>query len=439
MKKTKSSILSYLLFLLVLFLGAFMFGMFMNSDGSGSGEFDYYRGPVMPMSSLGGSEGVDAARKVDFDFSPFQTPNAYDPVVRGAARITDTYVLTNTTSEAKTLELVYGFFGSFANHPDEIPAITVNGTVVQPEFRPSMDPEEKLLYSGSYEKYSRILEENDYFSNAMEPNAALDVPVTAYHFTDMAYNGTEFVHSPKLTMRCSLDENTIVWSVGLTGSETEKDGRELLMFSVNDGEAWLFTMGGTIRDPEFGGNKSFNVEKDSAIDGVTFQLETYETTLMEALRIGAKKYAEEDDEAVGMTPELLASSAARRIRAMGYLEAFGIGGFSHIFYEEVHENRMIYLVFPVELAPGQTVTVEASYIQEPSYDISGPKPYREGYDMATRLGSDLDFVDLGASVSNTDPIEITDQNFGFDLEKGVTEVTLDPEVERYYMVVRGKD
>ena len=38
-----------------------------------------------------------------------------------------------------------------------------------------------------------------------------------------------------------------------------------------------------------------------------------------------------------------------------------------------------------------------------------------------------------------DGIEIVRQNFGFDLEKGVTEVTLDLETEHYYLEIQAKD
>ena len=58
--------------------------------------------------------------------------------------------------------------------------------------------------------------------------------------------------------------------------------------------------------------------------------------------------------------------------------------------------------------------------------------------MATRLASDLTFNGLSASLSHTDFIELGEQNFGFNLDKGVTEVNLDPNVERYYLEVKIK-
>ena len=56
----------------------------------------------------------------------------------------------------------------------------------------------------------------------------------------------------------------------------------------------------------------------------------------------------------------------------------------------------------------------------------------------TRLGSNLDFTVQKAALTNTDNIEITKQNFGFDLETGITEVLLDPNQAHYYLEIRPK-
>ena len=429
----KSSLFSYLLFLILLILGAFLFGIFMNSEGSGSGEFAYYRGPVLPMTSLNGAEGIEVNRNVNFDFSPYQDTKAYSLNCMGAARITDTYILTNATDETKMLDLAYGFQGSFNDQPEEFPVITVDGGVIQPELCPSIDPEEKLFYSGNFEKYSKLFEKKDFLGIAMEQFEALDIPVTAYHFMDLAYNGTVSALDPMLTLRCTWDENTTVFTMGLSKAETEKDGRQLMMFAVRDKEAWLFTLGGTLIAPEFGGNKSWIIEKDSAIEGVTYQLETYETTLMDAILECADQ--NQDWGSGVMTPEILAKCTANRIQKMDTASASGLISFNTLFYDAVYESRLMYQVFQVKLCPGESVTLEAAYIQEPSWDSSGPKDYREGYDLATKLGSDLNFTALSSSLTNTDRIRLGAQNFGFDLEKGITNVSLDLQTDRYYMEI----
>lgn len=83
--------------------------------------------------------------------------------------------------------------------------------------------------------------------------------------------------------------------------------------------------------------------------------------------------------------------------------------------------------------------VTASFEKEPSFDFgcSGSENVGlQGYDFVTRLGSSLEFTQQTAALTNTETIEITGQNFGFDLENGVTEVRLDPEQEHYYLEIR---
>lgn len=446
-QKPKKRISSTGIILIVMLIGMrLIFRMLINPFGAGSGEFNGYRGPVLPMTSLNGAEGVDVQRNVDFDFSPYQNPKDYSNLGKGAAGITDTYVLTNTTGENQTIELVYGFQGQFIDHPEEFPTMTVDGMEIQPTLYPSVDTEELVWNANNFERYSLVLNENDFLEIAIEKSEELDIPVTAYHFTELSYDGDEVAGFPMLTLRFTLDENTTIGTMFADEFGTEEDERQRIMFRVDRDEAWVFTIGGTLVDPEFGGNKDYNISETSAIDGVNFKLETYETTLTDAIQQFAQDYdfwsIEGQDtypNAGGLTPELLVDGAVKRIHAMGYLEpSEQVRMIDSLFYEVITEPRMMYLIFPVELEASQSVTVEASYIQEPSLDISGPKHYREGYELATKLGSDLHFTELSSSLSNTDPIELGEQNFGFDLERDITEVILDLQIERYYLEVKIK-
>ena len=83
--------------------------------------------------------------------------------------------------------------------------------------------------------------------------------------------------------------------------------------------------------------------------------------------------------------------------------------------------------------------MSASLWKAPSYDFgcSGSENVGlQGYDLATALGSALTFTGQTAALANTENIEIVRQNLGFDLENGVTEVTLDPAEPHYYLEIR---
>ena len=442
----RSIIIGVIIFALICGIWAIL-QMLINPFGSGSGEFQSYRGPVLPMTCINGADGMDVTRNVDFDFYPYQDGKDYSTLGKGAARITDTYVLTNTTNKPTTLELVYGFQGQFIDHPEEFPTITVDGAQVIPVTCPSVDSNRLVWNANNFDEYSQILEENDFLSLAVQPSVELDIPVTAYHFTDLTYSGNETLVYPMLTVRFSLDENTTVWTMIVDEFGTEDDGRQRMMFRVDRGEAWIFTVGGTIADFECGGNRDYNVTESSTIDGVSFKLETLETTLFDVIHDHAQDYdfwsIEGQDtypNCGAMTPELLAAGAIKRIQTDSFEESpERIRLIEALFYDVITEPRMIYHIFPVEIGPSESVTVEAAFIQEPSLDISGPNDYREGYELATKLGSNLHFTSLASSLSNTDIIELGEQNFGFDIENNITEVTLDLQVERYYLEVRVKD
>ncbi|HZJ57406.1 MAG TPA: hypothetical protein VFD89_04110, partial [Clostridia bacterium] len=63
----------------------------------------------------------------------------------------------------------------------------------------------------------------------------------------------------------------------------------------------------------------------------------------------------------------------------------------------------------------------------------------QGYDMVTRLGSNIGFTEITASLRNTDNIEILNQNFGLDLRDGIDSVTLNPEIPHYYLDIKPVD
>ena len=78
-------------------------------------------------------------------------------------------------------------------------------------------------------------------------------------------------------------------------------------------------------------------------------------------------------------------------------------------------------------------------MKEGSYDFACAHTENQGiygYDMVTKLGSNLECASQTAVLEDRGQIEIVRQNFGFDLENGVNEVALDPNQEHYYLEVK---
>ena len=105
-------------------------------------------------------------------------------------------------------------------------------------------------------------------------------------------------------------------------------------------------------------------------------------------------------------------------------------------------SRVFWLEAEVTIPAGSYATVEAVSEKEPSYDFYCSNTVDRkinGYDMVTRLGSNLIFTEQTASLEDRGRIEIVRQNFGFDIENGVNEVELDMEEPHYYLEVRAID
>ena len=99
-------------------------------------------------------------------------------------------------------------------------------------------------------------------------------------------------------------------------------------------------------------------------------------------------------------------------------------------------DRVFYLSFDLVIPSGGQVEVTALTCKDASMDFIGDDAGEDGYDMATRLGSNLTFTGQTASISNYDHIEITGQNFGFDPDHAIDQVELDAAQEHYWLEVR---
>ena len=82
--------------------------------------------------------------------------------------------------------------------------------------------------------------------------------------------------------------------------------------------------------------------------------------------------------------------------------------------------------------------LDAAFDKEPSFDFicaPGNKGI-SGYDLVTKLGSNLTFTGQTAKLEERGRIEIVRQNFGFDPVNGITKVELDMNEPHYFLEVR---
>ena len=317
-----------------------------------------------------------------------------------------------------------------------------------------------LSYIENWEGYRSLLSDGTYMNRALGDFVNLsDIPVTVYEFSDAWWtpeNDKAEITNPTIRVMFELDyEKTQVLSYGFNGSLW--DGEKGIMgkqFSIcRQGESgygspyYIIVVGEDIQNVEYKGYVTGGWNTETTIDaGMT--ISRRESNLEEALRAVAEYgyrtafemgYLENDYDYgfelyFGLLKEhLMAYSPLSRNGVQRYedgaIENMDVIGVSRVFYLEAE----------VTIPVGSYATVEAVSEKEPSYDFYCSNTANRnvsGYDMVTRLGSNLTFTGQTARLEDRGRIEIIRQNFGFDIENGIDEVELDTQEPHYYLEVR---
>lgn len=421
-QRPKTTIDATSIIAIVLIISLFV-GLYMFMNPGQPGEYASYRNPLLPLTSLSGGEALEVQRDVTLDFAPYgREEYRYEDWID----VTDTYRLTNTSGGDVELELVWSTLGSL----DQSPAIIVDDEAAGAVLRPATDMNDLAWNASSFRKFAQVLTENDFLAGALAEAPEWDVPVKVYHFYDLAYTGEEEVYSGAyLTVDVTLGETTNLWVRTFDWIQ----GDEKLMFAVDRVEAWLYVIGDDLEDLQTGGNRGVNVGADTVIEGVTYELEIYESTFMECLWKAAQDYEYYDaEEMVPLTPEMLYTGAMKQIVGTSAQEPGGVRAMDLRFDNLYSDGRMLYWVFPVEIPAGETVEVSVRFRQKPSGNTSG---LLHGYDIATGLGSNLNFTGLCVSLVNSESVLVLkeEQNMGLDPANDITMAELDPEQERYFV------
>lgn len=460
-----------------------LFGASSDGNGNAGGEDGYsymhYVGPVLPLTAAGDAAGITAERSVDYDFSPYEAEMAYYEFNgetksyeswKSECIVTDAYTLQNETDEERTLTLLYPVELRMTESLNRLPVITVDGAEQEATLHIApysggfadawggSDPNARLNLDeiSDWQGYVNLLEDGSYQAAAFAPYPVLDVPVTVYKVDDYAVAPTEAAN-PSLQISFHIDYGrTTVMTYGSNGGQNDaKTGYCARVVGglssqglYRPGPMYIILYGDDIESYQLQGYANMGGNAGEEID-VSATVTRYETTMEEILRmIVDERFAEKNSVEYGNGEETVASVIPYdmlRGAAADLLVRYGV--FSEIpaerydtgMLEDVFEaysmQRVMYAAFDVTIPAHGSVTVSASMHKEASCDYIGKKKNVDGYDLATQLGSTLAFTEQRASVSNTEEIRIVDNSFGFDLDAGITQVTLDPEVEHYWMQV----
>ena len=429
---------------------------------SGTGySFMSYEGPLFPLTLKDSNSAITAERNTVFDFTDSQN------------HITDSYLLKNTSDSAQKVVFLYPFTASLSSRISERPAITINGSAADAQMHigpfsgafseiPGSDgggPALNISQITSWEGY-KDLTEAGYMASAFDAFPDLQQNVVVYEVKDMYGERSEKAPAPYINIEFNIDfSKTTVLSYGFSGCSLDEDtGYCSKGAFIPEGEAaayskskYLIILGDDISDYKLG--TYTNGGCDKALDGAGASVVRYECTLEEIFSEACRLYLNyrnafsgDDTETIsGEIPEsVFAGLAAEVLCEYGALSKNPVARYMSledldwIFTDTLSMKRIIYLEFEAEIPAQETVTISAQMLKPASFDYTGDTRNRRGYDMVTKLGSNISFSAQTAEIMNCESVEITEQDFGFDPEKGITSVSLDMDKPHNYIVVRLK-
>ena len=428
-----------------------------------------YAGPVLPLTTAENPAGLTAERTVTWDFATGAYPDGKPR--QWGARVADVYVLTNPTEEDVTVTALYPFAGRFSDLAEEQPAVAVDGEAVETTlcagpysggFQSTFGAEEpdtmNLETLNSWMEYRALLESGEYQAQALGDYPVLDTPVTVYEFSDFAAPHEKYQAATQAVSFSIDEEATRVLTYGFNGGEWGEGFRRYSYF-VPDGKRHepdlklLVVLGEDIGPCDLQGYRDGGCDPGEEIEGVGCAVNRSETTLDAVLdrlcrdyeeRYGLSQAADQRSAFDAVPFALYGGAVAELLSQYGALsgapmDRYMDGRLDDMLSEALHQDRVLYLSFPVTVPAGGSARVECRLWKEPSFDFGCSGSENEGlqgYDLTTRLGSSLSFTRQSAALVNTGNVAITGQDFGFDLETGVTAVELDVEREHYYLEIR---
>lgn len=434
-----------------------------NAGGGGGTGMTYmsYNGPVFPLTSLNDANGITAERLIDYDFRLYSEAS-------GGSRsiVSDKYILRNTTDTDQVLRLAYPVSDSLNGYVDNLPVIVVDGEEISFEIDPgpytggfmgtlgdtsgeSTSTNYKYIYS--WEGYKTLLSDDKYMQSAFDAYPTLNQNVIIYEITDYVIHGEG--SNPTLNMEFYIDyDKTYVMTYGMNGGRyNSEDGYAARHFSVPaEGEYgygdsyYIVLVGEDLESYTLQGYEDGGCDRGEEID-ITAKVTRKESTLGEFIWsiIEAERTSNDESYYIGdlMSNEMYFGLLAELLMNYGVgsdnaVEKFSDGDIESLQAATNTNSRIFYLTFEVTIPAGQSIKIDCTMNKEAHIDFTGKNQDRNGYDMVTKLGSNLEFIEQRASISNTDKIEIIDQNFGFDIANDITEVTLDVNQEHYWMDIR---
>lgn len=453
-----------------------------------------YRSPMLPLTTDENSdilreEGIWLEREIHVDFQNAIFPVWYDDarsLFPRIPKVTERYTIHNDSDQPRELRLFYPWLGSLYTSPsdDAVPEITVNG---EPNANPALPGSTIVLAGAPYDSYGSLsgwdayeflLSGGDYLRSTLEHpgEAALrDVPVSVYAVTGI--QGSEELQDSAAVLSVdftvSNPDRTLVLLSGFGGSIIS-GGNYHCDFRLDESRPslpWIIVVGGEIETWSVTGYQDDPLTGERELPSLTAGLTRmspaadpdWEDNLAYVLGRCLDSWFEADDAHPLCTRENLYQASCDlfyHCYAGALDEALGRGEagleqlpsltvqlsahLNSLFDEAARQDRLLFEDIRTGVIPaGGTATVEITYYHYPAVNVdtsAGAVPPGQtllyGYDVATTLGSGLDFRSIRLEVTPYPDWDVLGQDTRLDPANGITQVELSPAVDRYCFTVR---
>ena len=422
--------------------------------------FEDYQGPNLPLSLVNETEAVVADREIEVDYTDYKYPSTVGNNESRKVKISDKYILTNTTDEDVEIELAYGTVGDYGTNWNSFPIIKVDGEQLKAADIDLMVGRSALAYGTNKdeltnrEAFEKLLENGQYRIDALE--AVKNVPefseiVHVYEFEDIVYDGDDkSIQSVYAKVMFDYDpEKTKVYSYGCDQTGT-MEGFDYLGFGIPSGnydrsymsDVYLIAVGEalTIQDIKYYKNLSIKELKDFSLEYKTYETsldeilkeivyenkQTHKPVIEDAIRV---YNVMKDEQILDVGKQHLAD-----LRAANYQSKYDVWALEDLIFNLYGDTRVIYRTCKVLIPANQSVEVTFDYEKFTGYKYIEEIGY-DGLEIMTELGSNLNIQNQSLKVVGLEQSIISEHTTGEELENGKREVSLDEECFEIYVKV----
>lgn len=424
-------------------------------DHHGQEVFVEYAGPIFPLDILGESKDISGERRINLDFTNCDNETK-DMMVK------DSYKLINNSGQDKTIKIIYPFASSINKSKKLTPTINIDGEIYPTKMiigdypsgfgktylaKESSDKNlERLI---SWRDYNSLLEDGRYFDIANEKNLLDDKKITVYTFEDICYEQENKDATFQFEFKIPKDQLVLTSNIfGVANSEEEDYSIYKYSFFAKQENVKhrIIVFGQAPKDYKLTGYEN-TMCKDS-VDTITARVKVETMDLSKVIKQCIEECSTTDNNNEKTTSLITEEDLYNAVVSMmNYIvlgdeksDRYKWGNMDDIIREFYSMDRVMYVAAEVSIPKGESKNINIIFPKEGSYnyDYGINKDYAgvRSYDMLTKLTNTMNFTNQKAGINLPDKYKIVDQNFGFDIDKGINEVELDVNKERYYIEIK---